>query len=61
MLFKKLVHRVSSGFPNTQKTINTLSLWPRALTSFLVFINPDETLALVIEILLLNAYSRGGL
>ena len=36
--------RVSSGFPNTRKQYQSIS--------FLVFGNPDETLALVFEILL---------
>ena len=34
------------------KTIKALGLRPRAFISFLVFGNPDETLALVFEILL---------
>ena len=61
MLFKKTRPSGFSRVSKHSKTINTLSLWPRALASFLVFVNPDETLALVIEILLLNASSRGGL
>ena len=36
------------------KTIKALGLRPRAFISFLVFGNPDETLALVFEILLLS-------
>ena len=49
--FQKLVPRVSSGFPKTRKLIKALSLRPRAFISFVVFGNPDETLALVFEIL----------
>jgi len=50
-LFQKLVPRVSSGFPNTRKLMKALGLLPHAFISFLVFGNPDETLALVFEIL----------
>ena len=49
--FQTLVPRVSSGFPNTRKLIKALGLRPRGFISFLVFGNPDETLALVFEIL----------
>ena len=49
-LFQKLMARVSSGFSNTRKTVKALGLRPRAFISFLVFGNPDETLALVFEI-----------
>ena len=38
------------------KTIKALGLRPRAFISFLVFGNPDETLALVFEILLLTVF-----
>ena len=50
--FQKLVLCVSSGFPKHSKTIKALGLQPSAFISFLVFGNPDETLALVFEILL---------
>ena len=39
------------GFQTDSKTIKTRGLRPRAFISFLVFGNPDETLALVLEIL----------
>ena len=42
---------VSSGFPNTRKLMKALGVLPHAFISFLVFGNPDETLALVFEIL----------
>ena len=42
------------GVSNHSKTIKALCLRPRAFISFLVFGNPDETLALVFEILLLK-------
>ena len=47
--FQKLVPRVSSGFPNTRKLMKALGLV--LLSVLLVFGNPGETLALVIEIL----------
>ena len=69
--FHKLGLRVSSGFPNPgfqhSKTIKALGLRPRAFSNFLVFGNPDETLALVYYtmpglgetlILLLKQYHR---
>ena len=37
------------GFSKHSKTIKALGLGPRAFISFLVFGNPDETLALVFE------------
>ena len=40
------------GVSKHSKTIKALGLRPRAFISFLVFGNPDETLALVFEILL---------
>ena len=39
------------GVSKHSKTIKALGLRPRAFISFLVFGNPDETLALVFEIL----------
>ena len=42
------------GVSKHSKTIKALGLRPRAFISFLVFGNPDETLALVFEILLLT-------
>ena len=39
------------GVSKHSKTIKALGLRPRASISFLVFGNPDETLALVFEIL----------
>ena len=41
------------GVSKHSKTIKALGLRPRAFITFLVFGNPDETLALVFEILLL--------
>ena len=48
---QKLVLRVSSGVPITSK-LKALCLRPRALICFSVFGIPDETLALVFDILL---------
>ena len=50
--FKKLVLRVSSGVPNTSILIKALGLRPHAFISISVFGTPDETLALVFELLL---------
>ena len=47
--FLKLELRISSGFP---KTMKALDLRSRVFISSLVFGNPDQTLALVYEILL---------
>ena len=44
--------RVSSEVPNTSKQLKALGLRPRAFISFSVFGTPDETLALVFDILL---------
>ena len=44
-------------FSKHSKTIRSLGLRPRAFISFLVFGNPDETLALVFEILLVSHLS----
>ena len=49
-LFLKRVLRVSSWHPNTSKQKKTLGLRPRAFICFSVFGYPDETLALVLEI-----------
>ena len=48
---QKLVLRVSSGIPITSK-LRALGLRPRAFICFSVFGIPDETLALVFDILL---------
>ena len=54
--FHKFKLRVSSGFPNTRKK-KVLGLQPHAFILFLLFGNPDETLALVYEKLLTNQRS----
>ena len=54
-MFEKLFHKTRGscfiGVSKHSKTIKALGLRPRAFINFLVFGNPDETLALVFEIL----------
>ena len=56
--FQKLVPRVSSGFPDTRNLMKARGR-TRAFISFLVFGNPDKTLALVFEILLGKRFKEG--
>ena len=53
--FKNLCFVFHQGFKHS-KTIKALGLRPGAFISFLVFGNPDETLQLVFEILLVDNY-----
>ena len=56
--FEKPFHKLELRRVSFSKTIDALGFRPRALISFLVFGNPDETLALVYEILLLSQIMR---